>query len=303
MSKREISVRFDEIVDFSGCAKYIDTPVKRYSSGMHVRLAFAVAAHLETDILIVDEVLAVGDAEFQARCIGKMKDLGTAGHRTVLFVSHNMASMRQLCPRAILMDKGMVVARGETGAMIEEYMTMGSAAGRSMTWSEEDAPLGKGVKLYGIRISDSNGNTNTGLTSGESIIVEIEYQLLADLRNIRVGISLTNSEGALLFVSSDYSSEGSENRSSPGFYVSRGIIPGNMLVQGHYSVEVHFEVPRTEELLRGVHCSFEILEQTHQYWGPIRNQRVPGLIHPKVFWSVTRYDRDRHAAGTAELSP
>lgn len=286
MSKREIRARFDEIVEFSGCAKYIDTPVKRYSSGMHVRLAFAVAAHLETDILIVDEVLAVGDAEFQAKCIGKMRDLSSAGHRTVLFVSHNMASMRQLCPRAILMDKGTVVSRGETGAIIEEYMTLGGEADRAVTWSERDAPTGRGVRLLGILVKDAQGRTEGALASDAEFTIEIDYELTEELRGMRVGIGLTNAEGILLFVSSDFSANTTNARVWPGRYISRATVPGKLLIEGRYSVEVHFEIPRTEELLRRLGCRFEISEQTHQLWGPMRNPRLPGVMHPEVHWTI-----------------
>lgn len=288
MSKREIRARFDEIVEFSGCAKYIDTPVKRYSSGMHVRLAFAVAAHLETDILIVDEVLAVGDAEFQARCIGKMRDLSTAGHRTVLFVSHNMASMRQLCPRAILMDKGTVVARDETGAIIEEYMTLGSEADRAVTWDAADAPSGHGVRLDGVFILDEKGQTEGLLASNRDIIVDVRYTLSEPIRDLRIGVSLFNAEGTLVFLSSDYGSAGIGAVREPGCYSSRMRIPANLLIEGRYSIEISVEIPRVENLIQDVRCAFEIGEMAHDNWGPKRAIRMPGIVHPRLEWDVAR---------------
>src|SRR5512142_2201878 len=121
MKKAEIARKFDEIVEFAEIARFLDTPVKRYSSGMYVRLAFAVAAHLEPDIMIVDEVLAVGDAEFQKKALGKMKDVSSQGGRTVLFVSHNMAAVETLCTKAILLEKGSIFDKGQPGWMVQQY--------------------------------------------------------------------------------------------------------------------------------------------------------------------------------------
>jgi len=147
MSKSEIKSKLDEIIEFSGVAKYVDTPIKRYSSGMLVRLGFAVAAHLETDILIVDEVLAVGDAEFQEKCIGKMKDVSKAG-RTVLFVSHNMASIKSLCNKGILFDKGRVVTDGDISSVIEQYLSMNSKIIADGTIPVGSSSAGSGVAKF-----------------------------------------------------------------------------------------------------------------------------------------------------------
>lgn len=288
MSKREIRARFDEIVEFSGCAKYIDTPVKRYSSGMHVRLAFAVAAHLETDILIVDEVLAVGDAEFQAKCIGKMRDLSSAGHRTVLFVSHNMASMRQLCPRAILMDKGTVVSRGETGAIIEEYMTLGGEADRVLTWPSDQAPSGGSIRLDGVFVKDAFDRTEGVLASDQDFVVEVHYTAAETAHDLRIGVSLFNAEGILVFLSSDYEAGGAGRARQPGSYVSKMTIPGGLLIEGRYTVEINVEVPRVDNLIEGVRCGFEIGEMAHDSWGPKRAARMPGVVHPMLNWMVRK---------------
>lgn len=288
MSKQEIRARFDEIVEFSGCAKYIDTPVKRYSSGMHVRLAFAVAAHLETDILIVDEVLAVGDAEFQQRCLGKMKDLSTQGHRTVLFVSHNMAAVRQLCPRSILMNQGTVVNRGETNAIIEQYMSLGSTAARIVTWPKDQAPGSEGVSLRGVYVKNHLGQTEGALGSDEDIFVEIDYELDAPRGDLRVGISLFNSEGTLILISSDYEAGGSGTIRPAGRYSSTARLPGSILLDGKYTVEVGIESPRVQNLVDGQTCAFEIEELVHDSWGPRNATRMPGVIHPHLDWAVSR---------------
>ncbi len=286
MNKQEIRARFDEIVEFSGCAKYIDTPVKRYSSGMHVRLAFAVAAHLETDILIVDEVLAVGDAEFQQRCLGKMKDLSTTGHRTVLFVSHNMAAVRQLCPRSILMNQGTVVNRGETNAIIEQYMTLGSTASRMVTWPKDDAPGSEGVSLRGIYVKNHLGQTEGALGSDEEIVIEVDYELEAPRGDLRVGVSLFNSEGTLILISSDYEAGGSGAIRQAGRHTSTLRLPARLLLDGKYSVEVGIETPRVQDFLSGLTCAFEIDEMTHDRWGPKHAARMPGVIHPDLEWKV-----------------
>lgn len=286
MNKQEIRARFDEIVEFSGCAKYIDTPVKRYSSGMHVRLAFAVAAHLETDILIVDEVLAVGDAEFQQRCLGKMKDLSTKGHRTVLFVSHNMAAVRQLCPHSILMNQGTVVNSGETNAIIEQYMTLGSAAEREVSWAADARPSGGALALNSVRVCDRNGSVETPLSSADDLFINIHFELAEAVANLRVGISVLNSEGVLLFLSSDFAAAKPGGTRSPGKHVSRVRLPGRMLIAGRYSLEVHIEIPRTQTLVDGVLCNFEIAEMAHDNWGPMLESRTPGVIHPELEWQT-----------------
>lgn len=288
MNKQEIRARFDEIVEFSGCAKYIDTPVKRYSSGMHVRLAFAVAAHLETDILIVDEVLAVGDAEFQQRCLGKMKDLSTTGHRTVLFVSHNMAAVRQLCPRSILMNQGTVVNRGETNAIIEQYMTLGSTASRMVTWPKDGAPGSEGVSLRGIYVKNHLGQTEGALGSDEDIVIEVDYELEAPRGDLRIGVSLFNAEGTLLLISSDYDAGGSGAIRPAGRHRSAVRLPGRMLLDGKYTVEVGIETPRIQDLVSGQSCAFVVDEMAHDRWGPKNAVRMPGVIHPDLDWTVTR---------------
>src|SRR5581483_7581150 len=152
MRRSEIARKFDDIVDFSGIGKFVDTPVKRYSSGMYVRLAFSVAAHLEPEILLVDEVLAVGDVEFQRRCLGRMQEYGRSG-RTVLFVSHNMQAVAQLCDRVILLDAGRVVADGPSQAVVAEYLQSGLGIGAERSWPDLDGAPGNDVaRLRSLRV-------------------------------------------------------------------------------------------------------------------------------------------------------
>ena len=156
MRRREVARRFDEIVDFAGVSRFIDTPVKRYSSGMHVRLAFAVAAHLDTDILLIDEVLAVGDLEFQRRCLGKMESLADSG-RTVVFVSHSMETVARLCSTALLLIGWPGAGTGPTRQTIERYVSDPSVAGSSRSWDERLAPGDASVRLLGVRVTDDEG--------------------------------------------------------------------------------------------------------------------------------------------------
>jgi lipopolysaccharide transport system ATP-binding protein len=175
MSRREIKSRFDEIVDFSEVEKFLDTPVKRYSSGMYVRLAFAVAAHLEPEILIVDEVLAVGDAEFQKKCVGKMEDASSREGRTVLLVSHQLPLIQNLCSRCVLMDQGQIISDGPTDEVIGTYMTRGATLVKVALKEREDRS-GKGrVKVIGVSMRDADGCVIREAISGSEVCLSVEY--------------------------------------------------------------------------------------------------------------------------------
>ena len=175
MRRSEVLSRFDEIVEFSGLAKFLDTPVKRYSSGMYMRLAFSVAAHLEPEILLVDEVLAVGDAEFQKKCLGRMEELGGTG-RTVLFVSHSMPSVLRLCPRVILLDGGNVEADGPAAESVEAYFSSGAAAGAERRWScPEEAPGDEVVRLKSVRVVSEGGETTAEIDIRRPVGIEVEH--------------------------------------------------------------------------------------------------------------------------------
>ncbi len=177
MSRGDIQRKLDDIIDFSGCARYIDTPVKRYSSGMTVRLGFAVAAFLEPEILVVDEVLAVGDAEFQKKAIGKMQDVSKGEGRTVLFVSHNMGSVRQLCHTGILLDKGQIAMIGHTGDVIDKYMAQSvDTANIGIVWNKEvldDKP----IQLIHAEIQNAKGDPTYSLSCDEDFYVEFTYNV------------------------------------------------------------------------------------------------------------------------------
>jgi lipopolysaccharide transport system ATP-binding protein len=197
MTKQEIKSKFDEIVDFSGVERYIDTPVKRYSSGMYVRLAFAVAAHLEPEILIVDEVLAVGDAEFQKKCLGKMKDVSGQG-RTVLFVSHNMASMNQLCNRGIMLQNGTVLAEGTMSEITPLYLnnSFGNSLASEIVFEENSKPF----QVKKVAIKDNVGNKiDRPLTTNEDFFIEIDYKFREEIKKCNLTIIFQNASGEIVW--------------------------------------------------------------------------------------------------------
>lgn len=192
MRRSEIQKKFDEIVDFSGCEKYIDTPVKRYSSGMYVRLAFAVAAHLESEILIVDEVLAVGDAEFQKKCIGKMQDVSSSMGRTVLFVSHDLNAMARLCPNALLMNNGSIYARGSTFDMIGKYF---SELGKRPLEALQRTGTGN-IRLEDIQVLDHAGQDAKSLISGKPFTIRMQVRMLRYTEPAHFAITIKNAFGS-----------------------------------------------------------------------------------------------------------
>jgi lipopolysaccharide transport system ATP-binding protein len=177
MSRVEIKSKFDEIVAFAEIDKFLDTPVKRYSSGMYVRLAFAVAAHLEPEILIVDEVLAVGDAEFQKKCLGKMEDVSSKEGRTVILVSHQMPAIQNLCNRCILMDKGRLIMQGPTDEIVNSYMTKGAALASEGLEEREDRTGRGAVRITSIDLRDPNGEIITEAASGHDVVLSLSYSV------------------------------------------------------------------------------------------------------------------------------
>ncbi len=232
MTKAEIKSKLDEIVDFSGVAKYLDTPVKRYSSGMMVRLGFAVAAHLEPEILIVDEVLAVGDAEFQKKCLGKMKDVSGQG-RTVLFVSHNMPSIRMLCDSCIHLSKGMLVNQGDTDLIIGEYLNNQNIqfAGLTEITNEQHVSGTGELKYEAICLYNSKNQPTTSLDFMESFKVEVHAHVLKDIKDVSLLIFVVNQFGdrILMAAQSEVYEPSDLNKGKLQFEVnfSEQLMPGN----------------------------------------------------------------------------
>ena len=229
MRRREIQQKLPEIIEFSGVEAFIDTPVKRYSSGMYVRLAFSVAAHFEPEIMLVDEVLAVGDAEFQARCLGRMEDLGATG-RTVLFVSHNMQAIAQLCDRAILMDQGRVVLDGPSEEVVAHYLQTTAGAGSSHEWIEDEAPGDELVRLRSVRVVRADGSSADYVDVREPVGIEIGFRVLGHGPPVVPKVKLV-AGGHVAFNAMDTDPRWNEP-SPPGDYLATAWIPGNLLNEG-----------------------------------------------------------------------
>lgn len=278
MTKKEITDKFDEIVDFAGCANYIDTPVKRYSSGMYVRLAFAVAAHLEPDILVVDEVLAVGDAEFQKKAIGKMKEISQGQGRTVLFVSHNMDSIRNLCTKSVLMEAGQLNYIGNTDDVINKYLNNASNLSNQKVYN--DKKNGE-IELLKIEVE------NKGITSSDVNVV-IEYSLFERVKNLRVSVSLLSNEGVLIFSSSDFNEYSETRTREVGNYKSICSIPRNFLNVNNYFINISIDIPKVKAFFIDEMMAFTINEMGDNYLGVSLKGFPNGLIHPKLNWNVQK---------------
>jgi lipopolysaccharide transport system ATP-binding protein len=208
MTRQEIKRKFDEIVEFSGVGKFLDTPVKRYSSGMSVRLAFAVAAHLEPEVLIIDEVLAVGDAEFQSKCLGKMEDVASSG-RTVLFVSHNMAAVESLCSTALLLNHGQIVTHGSVSTAINEYLARGSYSANDVDLREHPGRItGSTPILQRLRITDDAGDVLPALRVGGGATFEVHVASAAAIPNLRVLIEIHSPRGEKMFTLANHVQHG-----------------------------------------------------------------------------------------------
>jgi homopolymeric O-antigen transport system ATP-binding protein len=287
MGRAEIARKLDEIVAFSEIEQFLDTPVKRYSSGMYVRLAFAVAAHLDADILIVDEVLAVGDASFQRKCLKKMEDIGQHG-RTVLFVSHNLASITRLCSRAILLEKGKVVRDGAAHEVVRFYLhsDLGTTAARE--WPDLDtAPGNEAARLRAIRVRTHDGEVTEKIDIRKPVQVEMEWDVLQSGHVLVPNLHFHNEEGLVIFITSDLDKTWRRRARDAGRYVSTVHIPGNFFAEGSVSVGaavstmdpvfVHFYEPDA--------VAFEVIDvlagdsARGDYGGP-----MPGVVRPLLDW-------------------
>lgn len=249
MTKKEIAAKFDQIVDFAGVERYIDTPVKRYSSGMYVRLAFAVAAHLEPEILIVDEVLAVGDAEFQKKCLGKMKDVSVNDGRTVLFVSHNINSMLELCDNGLLMQNGRLVYTGTITETVNKYVGNHKAATSSVYINtvEKNMP----VYFNSIRIVNNNGDTVSSFLYTDTINIDFELAINNPVYKYDLFVLILDSRKRRVFAC-ETPITGSKIRLS---------IEGSFLVRGDYSIHTFINVPKIENFdMQEDICSFTVFD-------------------------------------------
>lgn len=289
MKRAEIRQKFDAIVSFSEIEKFLDTPVKHYSSGMFMRLAFAVAAHLEPEILIVDEVLAVGDAGFQKKCLNKMEDVSHEG-RTVLFVSHNMSAVTRLCPRTLLLSEGQVHMDGPSHEIVSAYLTSGLGTTASREWEDVSSAPGNGVaRLRAVRVLDDQGAVADVVNIKRSLAIELEYEIFEDGHRVVPNFHLVNEDGATLFVSAEVDSSWHRRRRFSGHYLSRGWIPGNLLAEGRFTVTAAIsglDPVRLHAYERDA-VAFQIVDEftgdtaRGDYAGPI-----PGVMRPLLKWET-----------------
>ncbi len=283
MTKKEVDHKFDEIVEFSEVEKFIDTPVKRYSTGMRVRLAFSVAAHLEPEILLIDEVLAVGDDRFQKKCLGKMDQVSMEG-RTVLFVSHNMAAVARLCDRVILLEKGQVELNANPSSVISAYLAYGEAG--SSTWSPSPPlPSDLDVRINRARILSHDNDPTSFVNPDKEFKVEIAYEVKKSVTDLTILCRLTDMQGNILWTSWDNDSP--ELRGyvrEPGRYLSICKIPGNWLKPGRYFVSisafiVHARLFSNHENV----LAFDVSDVGYSL-----NMNRIGIITPILEWEVKR---------------
>jgi lipopolysaccharide transport system ATP-binding protein len=293
MKKEEVTRKFDEIVDFAGVEKFIDTPVKRYSSGMYVRLAFAVAAHLESEILIVDEVLAVGDAEFQKKCLGKMGDVSSKEGRTVLFVSHNMNMITRLCKNAMLLSAGKYVNQGKSDEIVKRYLQQESSSAAEKVWKNQISAPGDDVaKLHSVRVYDENDKVIDKVEIVKPFYIEIEYWNLQRGLKPTAILHFIDQQGITLFATNDWNNEQWWNTPrEPGLVKSRCLVPGNFLAEGTHNITAAIGTynPNIVHVLERDVVSFVVVDnaETRSVRGDYAGGNWPGVIRPLLSWSVS----------------
>jgi lipopolysaccharide transport system ATP-binding protein len=289
MKHGEIERKFDEIVAFSEIEPFIDTPVKRYSSGMYVRLGFAVAAHLEPEILLVDEVLAVGDARFQKKCLNKMQDIGRQG-RTVLFVSHNLPAVTRLCGRAILLDRGKLLQDGPSNQVVGTYMNPVMSTTAAREWPDPTtAPGGDVARLRAVRLRTADGQIADAVDVRRPVAIEMEYDVLKSGSVLMPYHHVHNEEGVLLFSAHDLDAYWACRPRPQGRWVSTAQIPGNLLAEGTHFVSSGIIIadPVVHQFYERDVVSFRVMESPGD--GSARGGWVGpmgGVVRPALKWST-----------------
>lgn len=289
MKRAEISAKFDEIVAFSEIEEFLDTPVKHYSSGMYMRLAFSVAAHLEPEILIVDEILAVGDVGFQRKCLGKMSEAGRSG-RTILFVSHDMSAITRLCSRAIWLKNGKVEADDLATTVVSRYLHEQTQTGSDRSWNEEATrPGNETARLMRVRVCDENNDSVSTVEIRRPVRIEMTYEVISPGKVLIPNLHFFNDQGTCIFVSHDWNGDWRSRERNVGIYVSTVEIPGNFLSEGwifvgaalttYEPLEVHFV--DWDAVTFNVVDSLEGATARGDFAGPI-----PGVIRPVLDWKT-----------------
>ena len=288
MKKKEIEEKFDEIVDFAEVERFIDTPVKHYSSGMQMRLAFAVAAHLEPEILLVDEVLAVGDAKFQKKCLNKMQDVSEHG-RTILFVSHNMPAVTRLCKRCLLLDHGRLVKDGPSHEVVSAYLHAETGTSAKREWLDpQAAPTGGLARLRAVVVRDHQGKVNEAIDIREAVSVEMTFEVERGGSVLLPFFVFYNEEGVMAFAANDLDPSWRGRPRPPGEYKSSVQIPGNLLAEGTLFVGagVTAEGP-TLQFYEGDAVAFHVIDSLDgnsargDYAGSMK-----GVVRPMLEWST-----------------
>lgn len=290
MKRTEIEKKFDEIVDFAEIEKFIDTPVKRYSSGMYLRLAFAVAAHLEPEILVVDEVLAVGDAEFQHKCLGKMSDVAQQG-RTVLFVSHNMSAILRLTEESLVIEKGKLAMRAPSGEAVDYYLSRGFSLEGQRSWHADEIPADAyPFQPVAIRVKNPEGTVVDTVRSVQPATIELEYTIHAPITGMRVGIYLISTRGEYIFTSFDTDEPDkfdTYTTRQPGTYRSSCVIPADTLNEGRYVIGVNastYRIKRYFQDEQALTFNVDAAGAPGMQWPESRL----GSYRPRLNWEIER---------------
>ncbi|MEA5256844.1 ABC transporter ATP-binding protein [Arcicella aquatica] len=283
MKRQEIKKHFDAIVDFAGVEKFLDTPVKRYSSGMYVRLGFAISAHLEPEILIVDEVLAVGDAEFQRKCLGKMKDASTSG-RTILFVSHNLTAVQGLCNKSMYMQKGKLLEMGETNQVLATYLSHVQKTALESSWSiHSEAPGNDSIRLKKVKLTPDYHDNLKHIDVRTSFKIQIEFWSMVEGIDTNISLHLNSLTGECIF-----------NIGTPSLNLRKGVIyaeceiPADFMNDGSYSISLMVVKDKSSVIYNfGEVLIFEIEDyrEGSEWYG-----KWPGYIRPKINFPITQLE-------------
>jgi lipopolysaccharide transport system ATP-binding protein len=289
MSRQEVAAKFDEIVDFADIERFIDVPLKRYSSGMQMRLAFSVAASLEPEILLVDEVLAVGDANFQRKCLGRMEEVSSSG-RTIVFVSHNVSAVLRLCRRVVMLEQGIVVADGPAPTVVRRYLDEGAGRSAERIW-EDRGPGDDVASLKAVRVTNALGESTETYDIREDVFIVVEYERHDASVETSANLHFFNDEGICIFVSNDTTSidKAVVRSGEPGMVRAICRIPGNLLSEG--SVYVHAAVssfnPTRVHAYAADAVAFQVVDQLTggSARGDYANE-VPGVVRPLLDWHI-----------------
>jgi lipopolysaccharide transport system ATP-binding protein len=303
MRRAEIARKFDEIVAFSGVEQFIDTPVKNYSSGMYLRLAFSVAAHLDPEILLVDEVLAVGDAAFQRKCLDKMQDVGRRG-RTVLFVSHNMPAIARLCERTILLDAGGVKMDGPSHRVVAAYLSSDIGTTAAREWRDAStAPGNQTARLRAVRVHAADGTVTDAIDIRRPVGIEMEFDVCEPGWTFAPNFDFYNEEGLLLFGAIETDPEWRNRVREPGRYAVTAWVPGNLLSEGTIIVDAELLTthPAAQHFLEHQVVAFHVVDTmegdgARGDWGG----SMPGVIRPLLRWSTRCLALGESASGGGE---